>query len=689
MSIAFKHPEFLFFLFAIAIPIIIHLFSFRKYKKVFFHNLQFIKAIQIEQNSTKSKLKEILILASRIGLITFLTLAFAQPYIPLNNKTQQKGKQAVAIYIDNSFSTQSETSNGTVLEVEKTKAQQIADAYSADTKFFLFTNNTSPTELFAKTRDEVKNAITEITLCPSKMMLSNVYTRISSCAIKNQTLCSSYLISDLQKNSFDLNAVTPDSVSLVTILPVENQTINNISIDSCYFENNHHIKGQTEKIFVRISNNSDEPVANLPVKLYIHDSVKAIAPATIKPHATISVPIEYNTKRTGIIPCRLAIEDYPILYDNTYYFSYFVDKQIQILNIYEKSPNRYIGALCKGKQNFTLANSPISAVDYSNLNAYSVIILDEIHTIPTGLTDAIAKLSNFGKSVLCVPSESIDIDSYNHFFATFGRQQISAKDSVPTKISDVDQNNSMFKFIFEKKQQNTSYPNVLFHYQLNSHRNNALISLENGEPFVTQQSKGKNTLFTFCAPFSDKAGSFATSPLFIGIYNMLLFVSNSNELQTTLGHQSQLYLENFNNDDALHIVHHEKDIDIIPQLRIDLQSSKVNINPMQQISEAGNYSITQKGTKIAGIAYNYDRSESQLNFYTLDEISEQLSTIFPHSNIIEQSDDITTKVKEQTEGIPLWRIALITAIIFILLEVFVIVWYNKLILKEKTSKLPA
>ena len=156
MSIAFKHPEFLFFLFAIAIPIIIHLFSFRKYKKVFFHNLQFIKAIQIEQNSTKSKLKEILILASRIGLITFLTLAFAQPYIPLNNKTQQKGKQAVAIYIDNSFSTQSETSNGTVLEVEKTKAQQIADAYSADTKFFLFTNNTSPTELLPKLAMKLK-----------------------------------------------------------------------------------------------------------------------------------------------------------------------------------------------------------------------------------------------------------------------------------------------------------------------------------------------------------------------------------------------------------------------------------------------------------------------------------------------------------------------------------------------------
>ncbi|MBP5582484.1 MAG: BatA domain-containing protein, partial [Bacteroidales bacterium] len=56
MTIAFKHPEFLYFLLAIVIPIIIHLFSFRKYKKIYYHNIHIIKSIQIEQNSTKSKL---------------------------------------------------------------------------------------------------------------------------------------------------------------------------------------------------------------------------------------------------------------------------------------------------------------------------------------------------------------------------------------------------------------------------------------------------------------------------------------------------------------------------------------------------------------------------------------------------------------------------------------------------------
>ena len=120
--IAFKHPEILFGLLAIAIPIIIHLFSFRTYKKVYFHSLQLIKNIQIEQNSTKSKLKELLLLISRIGLIACVVIVFAQPYIPNADSPQSHTSGAVAIYIDNSFSTQAESENGVVLEFEKKKA---------------------------------------------------------------------------------------------------------------------------------------------------------------------------------------------------------------------------------------------------------------------------------------------------------------------------------------------------------------------------------------------------------------------------------------------------------------------------------------------------------------------------------------------------------------------------------------
>ena len=77
----FLYPAFLFGLFSLAVPVIIHLFNFRKYKKVYFTNVRFLKELKQESES-KSKLKNYLILASRLLALTCLVLAFAQPFIP-------------------------------------------------------------------------------------------------------------------------------------------------------------------------------------------------------------------------------------------------------------------------------------------------------------------------------------------------------------------------------------------------------------------------------------------------------------------------------------------------------------------------------------------------------------------------------------------------------------------------------
>ena len=93
----YQNPHLLYALFAIAIPIIIHLFNFRKHKTIYFSSIRFLKEIK-EENKKKSKLKNILILLSRILAIAFLVLAFSKPYIPIKN--QQKTEN-IFIYIDN------------------------------------------------------------------------------------------------------------------------------------------------------------------------------------------------------------------------------------------------------------------------------------------------------------------------------------------------------------------------------------------------------------------------------------------------------------------------------------------------------------------------------------------------------------------------------------------------------------
>lgn len=668
--IAFKHPEYLFFLFAITIPIVIHLFSFRKYKKVYFHNLQLIKQIQVEQNSTKSKLKELLILFSRIGMIMFLVFCFAQPFIPHTNPQNQSKNNLIALYIDNSFSSQSETEKGIVLEQEKIVAQQIADAYPTDAKFILLTNKSDGTEQIIRSRDDIKNAITQLSYYSKQEQLQSLINKMQVIASRNEFDVICHIISDFQKSS-KFEQISVDSTTTIYFYPIENQLTSNIYIDSCYFENNHHIANQQEKLFVCIQNNSDETFANLPIKLYINDSLRAIATGNLKPQSKTTIPIEYNASTFGIASGKIEIEDYPIMYDNSYFFSYFIENQISILSIFDTKPNPYINALCKNQQDIALTNQQLNTIDYSSLSNYKVIVLDGLSIIPTGIIEHIKKTTNMGKNIVVVPSNNIDVDSYNQFFQYFTNQKITALDTTTTKISHFDKSNSLFKNVFEQNKESIILPDVKIHYQFENQQNNSLIVLQNNDAFLCQFSKNNTNLFVFSTPFDLKYSSFVSSPLFVSLYPIFMSVSSSNELQTTIGKSTELFIQHLSQDNALHLEDASHSIDCIPQYRIDMQNAKLHITPMNQIENAGNYVITQEGNHICGLSYNYDRQESNPEFYSTDELQE-ICTDIPKSSFIQPNKDITLEIKEIENGKPLWRIALLLSILCIIAEVILI-----------------
>src|SRR3954462_544708 len=109
----FLYPAFLFALLSLAIPVVIHLFNFRKYKKVYFSNVQFLKELQ-EQQASRRNLKERLILAARLLAVLFLVLAFAKPFIPHNQAVTVAKQQVVSIFLDNSYSMQTLSKEGSL-----------------------------------------------------------------------------------------------------------------------------------------------------------------------------------------------------------------------------------------------------------------------------------------------------------------------------------------------------------------------------------------------------------------------------------------------------------------------------------------------------------------------------------------------------------------------------------------------
>ncbi|MDP6908883.1 MAG: BatA domain-containing protein, partial [Flavobacteriales bacterium] len=228
---SFVYPEFLFALAAISVPIIIHLFNFRRFKKIYFSDIRFLKNVEIETKS-RNQLKNLLILLSRILAVAFLVLAFAQPVIPTSNTQSNGTSDKVVIYVDNSFSMNGTGETGTLLEEAISKALEIASVYANEAELRLLTNDFDPQHFRNLTFEEFKSEVTSVGPSPQVRTLEEVLSRAQGSINVGESL-SIHLLSDLQSNTSSLENYTTDSLSTVYVIPVKPEIQSNIYIDSC------------------------------------------------------------------------------------------------------------------------------------------------------------------------------------------------------------------------------------------------------------------------------------------------------------------------------------------------------------------------------------------------------------------------------------------------------------------------
>ena len=130
----FKYPELLWAFFLLLIPILIHLFQLRRFKKTPFTNVKLLQKV-VAQSRKSSEIKKWLLLISRVLLLSGLILAFSQPYLARESAAYDK---ETVIYLDNSFSMQAKTDNGTLLQ---DAVQKLLKDLPKDKTFNLFTND--------------------------------------------------------------------------------------------------------------------------------------------------------------------------------------------------------------------------------------------------------------------------------------------------------------------------------------------------------------------------------------------------------------------------------------------------------------------------------------------------------------------------------------------------------------------
>ena len=675
----FLFPTFLIGLAAIAIPIIIHLFNFRKYKKVYFTNVQFLKELKQESDS-KSKLKEWLILAMRILAISCLVFAFAQPFIPGKVKTIQ-GEKAISIYIDNSFSMESTNKKGTLLENSKTLATEIVNTFNASDKFQLLTNDFEGKHQRFISKEEFVEQLNDVKISSATKSISDVIKRqqdfLQNSSAKNKCI---FLLSDFQKNTSVISKSDIDTSISISCIPIISSEVNNVYIDSVWFETPVQQYETQQIIHAVIINKSNKDIENGSLKLYINDAQVSLASFNVSAGNKKDVSISFTVKVKGINKGVLKIEDYPITYDDNFFFSFNAQTTIKALVINGKDTKTASNfkSLMQNDSLFVYKENSDASIDYSVFSKTNIIVLNELNTITSGLTSELQKFVNAGGSVVIFPNKKSDIISYNTAFQTLLLPQIIKLDTTNIKTQSINFEQGLYEGVFDKIDQRMDLPKVFEHFEFTKTTNNnsqGLVLLQNGQFLISLNTLGNGKVYVFSIPSDETSSNLLKHALFVPTLIKMAILSLKPSpvyYKTALNEIIALNSTSNFSDKPLHIVKDDKKVDVIPEHR--LLNNTTALYTQNQITEAGHYNVEENNVIIKDLAFNFDRKESDMNFMTQEDLQKQIDEKdLKNVSVIELNEkSLTNALQEVNDGKKLWKLFLILALMFLAAEILII-----------------
>jgi hypothetical protein len=685
---SFINPYFLFAFLTLSVPVLIHLFNLRRYKKEYFTNVKFLSQIQ-QETRKQSQLKQLLLLLARMLTVASLVMAFSQPYLrSAFQKEKSSSRHTVSIYIDNSFSMENNGPGGRLLESARHKAVEIVTAYKSSDAFQLMTNDLEGKHQQFVNREEFIGMLKEVQVSPATLQLSEVVSHQNEVFTEQHDASPVvFLISDFQKSTSDLDNVKPDSLSRFVLVPVESQKRDNLYVDSVWFPSPVHRPMQPAQLNARIKNCGRSSFEKIPLRLSINNVQKAVTSFNIGPGQTIDITVPYTENSGGIQSGSLELTDFPVTYDDNFFFSYGIQSEIRILNIYGNTENPFLRTLFTTDSYFVFDSYPSNQVDYNHLNSRNLICVSGINDISSGLAQELKSFLEQGGSVLIFPPEKQLSESYKKILGSIGAPVFGNLDTLKQRIYSLDLDNEIFKDVFEKNAsgkvilpENADFPLVFRSYPMSiptGSVTNVLMKMQNGQPFLTCTYIGKGKLFLLASPADPLYTNFQQHILFVPVLFKIAFLSEKQQgLYYIIGKNEgvQIPYDSAGGKELVKIRKSAGGQEFIPEIKSSGQAILGFVHG--QIREPGWYDVIRGEKIISGTAFNYDRKESNLDCYSTLEIKDIISKHnFKNLFVINPAGiPLTRQVEQMNMGTPLWKWFIIMALIFIASEILIVLF---------------
>jgi hypothetical protein len=654
----FLYPGFLWALFALAIPLIIHLFNFRRTQKIYFSSTRFIREVQ-ETSSAKRRLKHWLVLASRLLFLFFLVVVFAQPILPA--KQQLQAGDHIAIYIDNSLSMSAPTDGASrTFDAALIAARTITDVFPADTRYRLLTNDFEPFANTLKTKAEVQEALAKFRLGSKSRTADEIVSRFNRLGNERDI----FWLSDFQQSTLG-KSLQADSSRRFHLVPFQITAKSNIYIDTAYLDNPFAIGGEQNTLSLRLVNDGDADRAQLNVRLVVDGLQVGTTNTDIPANSKKEVSFVLNNNQVGIHQAIVSFGDTPITFDNEFYLSLNFANRIKIIQIAERNTSSVVQKIYANNQLFDLTSQVGSNINYSQLAQADLIVLNELESLDQSLLSVLTDFMEAGGTVLLIPSANPEVASYQSLLPSI----MASKQEKLLELTKPDSKNPFFNNVFQEQPSQMAMPLVRNSITWGDDRQAILKQQDDLAYLSLFQQRGR--LYVMGGPMQSTHGTFLNHALVVPVmYRIAAFSRRSDKQLYQLLSQNLLSLSADSlNDNQLITLKGETEVtpaqrNVNKQVLIDL--SGLDLEP-------GHYQATIENDTVSTIAFNMTKSESIMKSLSRNELIDFFgSSADVYDLDSSSSSEIAEVLKENYQGVSLWKYALMLSILFVLIEVLLL-----------------
>lgn len=541
MMVAFLNTLFLFALPAVLLPLLIHLFTRRKLKKIPFASLVFLKVLQRQRMRHIKKFRWLLLLL-RTLIILVLVFTFARPALKgvFSAGLGSSARSTAVILLDNSGSMLADSKRGIHFEQAKERVRKIIRLLENEDRVHLVIFNDRIE--FINEEATMNRAwlldIVDQTECSFRKTDTKIALRVAERLLARSTDINRevYLISDDDGCEVRDSVLTLGKNITVYVSGQKKNSIENIAVTSAGPDNQIFVVSRPLRIHSEISNYSSGSPVTIPVSLHMDGERVNEATVTVAPGETQQLYLGFLPEHSGWYSGSIATNDDNLAADNRCYFSFRIQKHINVLIVHNNSESgqktsRFLQYALDPSRELTSVIRPklIQQSDLAKevINEYDVVILADNAALTTLQERQLIQFNKRGGSLIVFPGSATNPRSINRIINNVARIKLLQSEGIAGqsdsyfRFKNIDLGHPVFKDIFSTDFES---PDIYVRYRLQvPAESRSLIQFRDGKAaLIEKRGAGKGPLFLFAFGFDPHWSNFSVQAGFVPLLHRLI-----------------------------------------------------------------------------------------------------------------------------------------------------------------------